>query len=162
MHINIINRLTITIVTRSQDHGLGELQVGEDAVGHLVAQRGEAGLDVAAARPRPQLPPDHLPTQLPQTQRVRRRVEQDRLADEQSSKYFVGTDITNYTCSLGALRMASLTLSRLGWQPASSSTSTISSTASSWRHFIMVTGSAVWLPDRIRSNSTPNLARYKS
>ena len=81
MHINIINRLTITI--RSQDHGLGELQVGEDAVGHLVAQRGEAGLDVAAARARPQLPPDHLPTQLPQTQRVRRRVEQNRLADEE-------------------------------------------------------------------------------
>ena len=81
MHINIINRLTITIVTRSQDHGLGELQVGEDAVRHLVAQRGEAGLDVAAARPGAQLSPDHLPTQLPQTQRVRRRVEQNRLTE---------------------------------------------------------------------------------
>ena len=81
MHINIINRLTITIVTRSQDHGLGELQVGEDAVGHLVAQRGEAGLDVAAARAGAQLSPDHLPTQLPQTQRVRRRVEQNRLTE---------------------------------------------------------------------------------
>ena len=83
MHINIINRLTITIVTRSQDHGLGELQVGEDAVGHLVAERGEAGLDVAAARAGPQLSPDHLPTQLPQTQRVRRRVEQNRLTRDE-------------------------------------------------------------------------------